>query len=65
MALYIVYTPEGGQMTINGQLLAKLHLGSERADLGSERAELREVINKEKQFLKFEVRNPLVLQTPC
>ena len=50
---------------INSQVLAKLHLGSERADLGSERAdlgsertEIREVINKEKQSLGF----PLVPQ---
>ena len=34
MALYIVYKPECGQMisAINSQLLAKLHLVSERAD---------------------------------
>ena len=40
MALHIVYTPEGGQMmsAINSQVLAKLHLGSERA-------KIREVLN--------------------
>ena len=34
-ALYIVYKPEGGQMisAVNSQVLAKLHLGSERADI--------------------------------
>ena len=34
-ALYIVYKSEGGQMisAINSQVLAKLHLGSERADV--------------------------------
>ena len=34
MALYIVYKPEHGQMisAINSHVLAKLHLGSERAD---------------------------------
>ena len=35
MALYIVYKSEGGQVirAINSQVLAKLHLGSERADI--------------------------------
>ena len=35
MALYIFYKSEGGQMisAINSQVLAKLHLGSERADI--------------------------------
>ena len=35
MTLYIVYKSEGGQMisTINSKVLAKLHLGSERADI--------------------------------
>ena len=35
MALYIVYKSEGGQMisVINSQVLAKLYLGSERADI--------------------------------
>ena len=34
MALYIVYKSEGGQMisAVNTQVLAKLHLGFERAD---------------------------------
>ena len=55
VALCIVYKSEGCQMisAINSLVLAKLHLGSERADLGSERAEIREVINKEKQSFQF------------
>ena len=81
MALYIVYKLEGGQMisAVNNQVLPKLHLGSERADLGSERAdlgseradlgseraEIREVLNKVKQSLRFQVRNPLAHQTSC
>ena len=36
MAIYIVYKSEGGQTisAINSQVLTKLHLGSERADIG-------------------------------
>ena len=35
MALYIVYKPQGGQMisAVHSQVLAKLHLGYERADI--------------------------------
>ena len=35
MALYIVYKPEGAEMisAVNSQVLTKLHLGSERADI--------------------------------
>ena len=60
MALYIFYKSEGFQVinAINTQVLAKLHLGSERA-------EIREVINKEKQSFRFYVRNPLVPHTSC
>ena len=55
-----VYNSEGGQMisAINSQVIRKLHLGSERA-------ELREALDKEKQSLRFQVRNPLVPQTSC
>ena len=62
-----VYKSEGGPIisAINSQVLPKLHLGSERADLGFERAEIREVLNKEKQYLRFQVRNCLVPPADC
>ena len=55
MALYIVHQ-SGGQTisTINSQVLAKLHLGFER-----------EMLNKEKQSLRFRVSNLLVCHTSC
>ena len=57
MALYIIYKPEGGQMisAINTQVLAKLHLGSERA-------KIREVLNKEKLSFQFTRHIPATFQ---
>ena len=43
---------------INNQVVAKLHLGSDRADI-------TEVLNTEKQSLKCQVRNSLVPRTSC
>ena len=48
MALYIVYKPEGSQMisAINSQVLAKVHLRSERSAKQKYIYGLREVLNK-------------------